>query len=152
MKVNLIIKNGLVMTMEGKGVGIIEDGAIAIKGNTIEAVGSTFEITRNYTAEREIDAKDKLVMPGLIDAHIHTGLALLRGIAQDIPHWMQKGLWPFMKHVTTDDSKKGSMVNIIEGIQAGTTTFCDYDRSMIDIVENFIKIGARARVAELVNE
>ncbi|GHH98982.1 amidohydrolase family protein [Neobacillus kokaensis] len=152
MKVDLIIKNGLVMTMEGKGVGLIEDGAIAIKGNTIQAVGSTFEITRDYKTEREIDAKDKLVMPGLIDAHIHTGLALLRGVAQDISHWMQKGLWPFMKHVTTDDSKKGSMVNIIEGIQAGTTTFCDYDRSMINLVDNFIKIGARARVAELVNE
>jgi 5-methylthioadenosine/S-adenosylhomocysteine deaminase len=152
MKVDLIIKNGLVLTMEGNGVGLIEDGAVAIKGNLIQAVGSTLEITRDYTAEREIDAKDKLLMPGLIDAHIHTGLALLRGVAQDINHWMQKGLWPFMKHVSVEDSKKGSMVNIIEGIQAGTTTFCDYDSSMISLVENYIKVGARARVAELVNE
>ncbi|WP_342431638.1 amidohydrolase [Neobacillus sp. FSL H8-0543] len=152
MKVDLIIRNGLVMTMEGKGVGMIENGAVAIKGNTIQAVGSTLEITRNFSAEREIDAKDKLVMPGLIDAHIHTGLALLRGVAQDINHWMQKGLWPFMKHLTIEDSKKGSMVNIIEGIQSGTTTFCDYDSSMNSLVENYIKIGARARVAELVNE
>jgi 5-methylthioadenosine/S-adenosylhomocysteine deaminase len=152
MKVDLIIRNGLVMTMEGKGVGLIEDGAVAIKGNTIQAVGSTLDITRSFSAEREIDAKDKLVMPGLIDAHIHTGLALLRGVAQDINHWMQKGLWPFMKHLTTEDSKKGSMVNIIEGIQSGTTTFCDYDSSMNVLVENYIKIGARARVAELVNE
>jgi 5-methylthioadenosine/S-adenosylhomocysteine deaminase len=152
MKVDLIIRNGLVMTMEGKGVGLIEDGAVAIKGNTIQAVGPTLDITRSFSAEREIDAKDKLVMPGLIDAHIHTGLALLRGVAQDINHWMQKGLWPFMKHLTTEDSKKGSMVNIIEGIQSGTTTFCDYDSSMNSLVENYIKIGARARVAELVNE
>jgi 5-methylthioadenosine/S-adenosylhomocysteine deaminase len=152
MKVDLIIRNGLVMTMEGKGVGFLENGAIAIKGNTIQAVGTTLEITRDFSAEREIDAEDKLVMPGLIDAHIHTGLAILRGVAQDINHWMQKGLWPFMKHVTTADSQKGSMVNIIEGIQSGTTTFCDFDNSMNSLVENYIKIGARARVAELVNE
>jgi 5-methylthioadenosine/S-adenosylhomocysteine deaminase len=152
MKVDLIIRNGLVMTMEGTGVGFLENGAIAIKGNTIQAVGTTLEITRDFSAEREIDAEDKLVMPGLIDAHIHTGLAILRGVAQDINHWMQKGLWPFMKHVTTADSQKGSMVNIIEGIQSGTTTFCDFDNSMNSLVENYIKIGARARVAELVNE
>ncbi|MEW9052003.1 MAG: amidohydrolase [Neobacillus sp.] len=152
MRVDLIIQKGLIMTMEGKGIGLIEDGAVAIKGNTIQAVGSTLEIISNYSAENVIDAQNKLVMPGLIDAHIHTGLALLRGVAQDMNHWMQKGLWPFMKHLTPEASKKGSMVNIIEGIQSGTTTFCDYDSSMNSLVENYIKIGARARVAELVNE
>lgn len=152
MKVDIIIKNGFVATMEGKGVGMIEDGAIAIKGNQIQAVGSSHEIIRDYTAERVIDGKNKLVMPGFIDAHIHTGLSIIRGVAQDMTHWMQKGIWPFSKHITTDDYVKGSMVNIIEGIRAGTTTFGDYDGHMTEIVHNYIKIGARARVAELVNE
>ncbi|ADU29011.1 amidohydrolase family protein [Evansella cellulosilytica] len=152
MKVDILITNGFVVTMEGRGVGMIEDGAVAIKGNRIEAVGSSYDIMREYKAEHVIDAKNKLVMPGFIDAHIHTGLSIIRGVAQDMTNWMQKGIWPFSKHVTTDDYVKGSMVNIIEGIQAGTTTFGDYDGHMTELVQNYIKIGARARVAELVNE
>ncbi|MBD8067400.1 amidohydrolase family protein [Bacillus sp. PS06] len=152
MKVDLIIANGFVLTMEGKGVGMIENGAVAIKGNKIEAVDKTDVIQQNYQAERLIDAKGKAVLPGLIDAHIHTGMAIFRGVAQDMSNWMQKGLWPFMKHLTEEESIKGSMLNIVEGIKAGTTTFGDYDSSMPKLVENYVKIGARARVAELVNE
>ncbi|WP_313802825.1 amidohydrolase [Cytobacillus sp.] len=152
MKVDLIIQNGHILTMEGKGVGFIENGAVAIKGNTIQGVGTIDEIKRAYQAERVIDATNKLVMPGLIDAHIHTGIAIFRGVAQDMSNWMQKGLWPFQKHLRAEESVIGSMVNIMEGIKAGTTTFCDYDGRMDLIVENYRKIGARARVAELVNE
>ena len=152
MKVDIIIHNGHLMTMEGKGVGYIADGAVAIKHNKIEAVGQTQEILQEYTAERHIDAVNKLIMPGFIDAHIHTGIAIFRGVAQDMSNWMQKGLWPFQKHLRPEESAIGSMVNIIEGIKAGTTTFCDYDGRMDLIVNNYKKIGARARVAELVNE
>ncbi|WP_078547820.1 amidohydrolase family protein [Litchfieldia alkalitelluris] len=152
MKVDHIISNAYVLTMEGNGVGMIENGAVAIKGNLIEAVGQTDEILKDFKAERYIDGKGKAVLPGLIDAHIHTGMAIFRGVAQDMNNWMQKGLWPFMKHLTVEESVKGSMLNIVEGIKAGTTTFGDYDSNMPKIIENYVKIGARARVAELVNE
>ncbi|WP_246594779.1 amidohydrolase family protein [Evansella tamaricis] len=138
--------------MEGQGVGLIEDGAVAIKGNLIQAVASTQEILANYSTEEQMDAKNKLIMPGLIDAHIHTGIGILRGVAQDMHNWMQVGLWPFQKHVTLEDNITGSMMNIIEGIKAGTTTFCDYDSNMNKLVTNYVKVGARARVAELINE
>lgn len=152
MTVDYIIKNGHVLTMEGKGIGYITEGAVAIKGNKIEAVGNSLDILRNYNTENVIDAENKLVMPGLIDAHIHTGISIFRGVAQDMSDWMQKGLWPFQKHLQPEESKIGSMVNIIEGLRSGTTTFCDYDGRMDLIVDNYKKIGARARVAELVNE
>ncbi len=152
LKVDLVITHAHVLTMEGPGVGFIEDGAVAIKGHLITAVGRTDEILANIQAERMINAKGKVVMPGFVDSHIHTGLSILRGVAQDINNWMQKGLWPFHKHVTVDDAMKGSLVNIIEGVKAGTTTFCDYDESMNKIVHNYVKIGARARLAEMINE
>ncbi|MDF2680516.1 MAG: amidohydrolase [Brevibacillus sp.] len=152
MKADLIVANAFIMTMEGKGVGMIENGAVAIKGDSILDVGPTDEIVTSYTADRLIDATGKLVMPGLIDAHIHTGLSLFRGAAQDMSHWMQKGLWPFKKNTEEDEAVKGSMLNIIEGIKAGTTTFCDFDHGMNKIVGNYKKIGARARVAQTVNE
>ncbi|MRX72824.1 amidohydrolase family protein [Bacillus lacus] len=152
MKVDLIIENAHILTMEGKGVGFIPNGSVAVKGNIIEAVGSAQDISRDYQSDNTIDAANKLVMPGFIDAHIHTGIAIFRGVAQDMSNWMQKGLWPFMKHLTPEESVKGSMVNIIEGLKAGTTTFCDYDGRMDLIAENYKRIGARARLAELVNE
>lgn len=149
---DILILNGIVVTMEGKGVGIIEDGAIGIKGNTIEVVGPTAEVEKEYKAHRYIDASGKVVMPGLIDAHIHTGLGILRGLSQDTNNWMQKGLWPFMRVVDDEEAVKGSLVNILEGVKAGTTTFCDYDHPMSEIVKNHAKVGTRARVAEMVNE
>lgn len=152
MKVDLIVANAFILTMEGKGVGMIENGAVAIKGDTIVDVGDSRDIVAAHTAERLIDAAGKLVMPGLIDAHIHTGLTLFRGAAQDMSHWMQKGLWPFKKNTTEEEALKGSMLNIMEGIKAGTTTFCDFDHGMNRLVTNYKTVGARARVAQTVNE
>lgn len=152
VKADLIIAHAFVLTMEGKGVGMVENGAVAVRGNTILDVGSTDEIMAAYQAERMIDGTGKLVMPGLIDAHIHTGISIFRGMAQDMSHWMQKGLWPFKKNTGEDESLQGSLVTIIECIKAGTTTFCDFDSSMNRIVQHYARVGARARVAETVNE
>lgn len=149
---DLLILNGIVITMEGKGVGIIDDGAVGIKDNKIHVVGNTDEVKKEYKAHRYIDATRKVVMPGLIDAHIHTGIGILRGLSQDIDNWMQEGIWPYMKYLDEDEAMKGSMVNIIEGLKAGTTTFCDYDYPMAKIVENHAKLGTRARVADVINE
>lgn len=148
----ILVVNGIVITMSGKGLGIIENGAVGIKENKIEVIGYTNEVMRQYKAHRIIDATGKVVMPGLIDAHIHTGIGILRGLAQDISNWMQKGLWPFMKELKEEEIKKGSLVNIIEGVKAGTTTFCDFDFPMRELVKNHIKIGTRTRVAECINE
>ncbi|MCM3766234.1 amidohydrolase [Neobacillus niacini] len=152
MKADIIITHAFVLTMEGKGVGMVENGAVAIMGNTILDVGRTDEILASYKTDRIVDGNGKLVMPGLIDAHIHTGMSIFRGMAQDMSNWMQKGLWPLMKNAKADEVFHGSLVNIIEGIKAGTTTFCDYDLSMNHIVENYVQVGARARVTEMVNE
>ncbi len=151
-KLDIIIKNGFVITMRGKGVDLIEDGAVAIRGNRIIAVGKTDEILREYSSHRYIDATDKVVMPGLIDAHIHTSMALVRGVAQDTKDWLQRGVGPFMRKITDDEAVKSSMLNAVEALKSGTTTLCDYDNPMNLLVENYRKIGVRARVASMVNE
>lgn len=149
---DILITNTMVITMEGEGLGIIEEGAIGIKGNKIEVVGKSKEVEKQYSAHRYIDGTRKVVMPGLIDAHIHTGIGILRGVSQDTDNWMQKGLWPFMRVLTDEDRVKGSLANIIEGVKAGTTTFCDYDNPMRKIIKNHAKLGTRARVADMINE
>ncbi len=86
MKIDILIENALVLTMTGPGVGALPHGAVAISGNRIVAVGPAGEIMGSYRskAERVIDGKGRVLMPGLIDGHIHTMLALFRGVAQDM--------------------------------------------------------------------
>ncbi len=151
---DLLILHGIVLTMAGEGVGLIPDGAVGIRGNRIIFVGSSAEAENRYAAHRYIDADNKAVMPGLIDAHIHTGIGLLRGVAQDINNWMQNGMWPFESALRQDVDAilSGSLMNIIEAVKSGTTTFGDFDCPMGEIVKNHQKLGTRACVAELISE
>ena len=73
-KANIIIHGGYVLTMEGPGSGMIPNGAVAIRGDSIVAVGPTPEILKQYSAHRYVDAHDHAVLPGLIDCHIHTSM------------------------------------------------------------------------------
>ena len=83
---DILVKNGYVLTMTGKGVGMIEDGAVAIEGNEIVAVGKNDELKKEYGgADRVFNAKGKAVLPGFVDAHVHTSMSLLRGEGQDVP-------------------------------------------------------------------
>lgn len=150
---DILFLHAIVITLQGNGVGIIEDGAVGVKGTRIAFVGSSEEASC-YMAERQIDATNKVIMPGLIDAHIHSGDGLIRGVAQDLNHWMQHGIWPFEQVLRQDEDAvlKGSLMNIMEALKAGTTTFCDFDTPMTKIVENHIKLGTRARVTELISE
>ena len=149
---DIIIMNGILVTMEGRGVGIINNGAVGILGNRIAAVGNTEDVMREHKAHRYIDATRRVVMPGLIDAHMHSALGILRGLSQDIGNWMQQGLWPFTEALTDDTIIPGSMMNLVEAVKAGTTTVCDYDAAMDKLIGNHIKIGLRARVANTINE
>jgi len=83
--------------MSGSGVGYVENGAVAIDRNKIIAVGSSSELEREFKAEKTIEAKMKAVLPGLIDGHLHTAIAILRGLGQDAPTW-HEGVDPFFDH------------------------------------------------------
>ena len=68
---------------------------------------------------------------------MHTGETLLRGGAQDLPEieWMNKGLGPFAKHLTSDDKILGSKLGVLEGIRSGTTTFSEYTRHVTQLIK-----------------
>ncbi len=146
-----MIIHAYLLTMTDDQGGLIMDGAVAMEGNEIVAVGTTEQLQANYQAKEEIDARGKVVMPGLVDAHIHTSMALYRGVAQDMHHWLQKGVGPFFGNITTAEAVIGSRLNIVEGIKAGTTTFSDFDNPMNLIAENYRQAGVRARMTSTVN-
>jgi len=68
---DILITHGHLFTMQGEGVGYIPDGAVAVIGSRIAAVGPTVELAGRFRADRVIEARDCAVLPGLIDAHNH---------------------------------------------------------------------------------
>ena len=95
--VDTLIIHAHLLTMQGAGVGYIHDGAVAVHGSRIAAVGPTPELVSRFAAAETLDAAGFAVLPGLIDAHLHSPEALHRGVAQDVGHWMQLALAPYLR-------------------------------------------------------
>src|SRR5699024_5056785 len=105
-------------------------GAVAIDRGKIVGVGKTSDLEKEFDAEEVIDATNKMVIPGFIDAHMHTHLAVIRGLAQDTRKWMHKGIGPYSDFLTDEYCMPASKMNILEGLATGTTTFGDYGSGM----------------------
>jgi len=126
-KVDLVVTHGLVVTMNGTRA-IYDDGAVAIKGDTIVAVGPESEIEAKYVASQTIDAKGKLVLPGFINGHTHVPMTLFRGLHDDVTldDWLHKYIFPAeAKNVTEDFVRWGTRLAAAEQIRSGVTTFAD---------------------------
>jgi len=150
-KINILIVHGHVFTMQGAGVGYIADGAIAVRGTGIVAVGPTAELSARFQPDEIIDASNCAVLPGLIDPHMHTHLAILRGVAQDIKHWMQRGLAPYWDHATDEAQMAGTRINAVEALKAGTTTHGDYANPRPGWAEFYDTLGVRACLTPIFN-
>lgn len=151
---DILIHGGYVITMEGPGTGIINQGAVGIKGNKIVVVGDETEILKHYTAHRYLNIKGKAVMPGFVNVHMHTGDAIVRSCAQDLPGkiWRFKGILPLLGVARNSDFVQASRLNIVEALHSGITTFGDYYTPMTEMVKNHISLGTRAVVSGMINE
>jgi len=118
----LIIDGGTVVTMGSKG--IVRDGAIVVENSRIVDVGVGADLRRKYSGYEKINAKGKVVIPGLVNTHQHAAMSLLRGYADDCPlkEWLEKWIWPLEKHVTGRDIYVGALLTAAESIMGGTTT------------------------------
>jgi len=151
---NLIITNAWIITLKDNRLGIIKNGSVGIEDNRIVFIGSSDGINPKE-ADIVIDGTKHLVMPGLVNSHIHTSMQLLRGGAQDLPEieWMNKGIGPLAKHLAVEDIIVGSKLGVLEGIKTGTTTFSEYTRNAETLVEEvYLPIGARVVATETINE
>src|SRR2546428_6015473 len=124
---DLLITGGTVVTMDGQR-SIYDDGAVAVTGDTIIAVGPRSEIEATYTASQSIDAKNELVLPGFINGHTHVPMTLFRGIHDDVTlnDWLYKYIFPAeAKNVTEEFVRWGTRLAAAEQIRGGVTTFAD---------------------------
>jgi 5-methylthioadenosine/S-adenosylhomocysteine deaminase len=125
--VDLLVTGGTIVTMDGER-RVIENGALAVKGDAIAAVGRRAEITTRYTAARTLDARGKLVLPGLINTHNHAPMALFRGIRDDVvlQEWLEKYIFPAeARNVTPDFVEAGARLGVLEMLKGGTTLYAD---------------------------
>jgi 5-methylthioadenosine/S-adenosylhomocysteine deaminase len=148
---DVLITHAHLLTMQGKGVGYIADGAVAVQGSRIAAVGPTAELAARFQAAKIEDASGCAVLPGFVDAHVHTPWAIARGVAQDVAHWMQRALAPYAAHMTPAADLAGTRLNVLEALKAGTTTFGDYARPFPGWAEAFDQAGVRARLTPTIN-
>ena len=125
--VDLIVTGGLVVTMDSGRV-IYDDGAVAVKGDTIVAVGPSANVAGEYKGSATINARGKLVMPGFINGHTHVPMTLFRGLHDDVTldDWLHKYIFPAeAKNVTEDFVRWGTQLAAAEQIRSGVTTFAD---------------------------
>lgn len=151
-KVDMVVKAPHFYTMEGEGVGYKSGMAMVVDSRKILAIEDESIIDKEYIGEETLTLEHHAVFPGFIDAHMHTGLAIMRGLAQDTNNWMMYGLQPFDNAVTKKERFAGSRLAIIEAIKAGTTTLGDYESYMDPVCEFIYKIGARGNITHTIRE
>ncbi len=152
VSVDLLIVGGTVVTMDA-GRRVIENGAVAIKGDKIVAVGPTQVVTKNLTAKRTIDARGKVIIPGLINTHTHVPMSLFRGISDDLDlqDWLTKYIFPAeAKNVDEKFVRAGTRLGLAEMIRGGTTTYCDMYYFEDAIADETKKAGVRGVLGETV--
>jgi 5-methylthioadenosine/S-adenosylhomocysteine deaminase len=124
---DMIVYGDYVLSME-KDAGVLRDGAVAVRGGAIVAVGPRAKIEAAYKASKKISGKGKVLMPGLINGHTHAAMVLFRGMADDMTliDWLQNYIFPMEgKFVDADFVRAGSQLACWEMVRGGTTTIVD---------------------------
>lgn len=150
-KVDLILYGGTVITMND-AYDVIDDGAVAVRADTIVAVGPAEAIRRQYSAAESVDCHGSVVMPGLVNAHTHIPMTLMRGLNDDLrlDVWLGYLMPVEREFVTPDFVKLGARVACAEMIRSGITTFADMFYYEESIAEQTAEIGMRALLGETI--
>jgi cytosine/adenosine deaminase-related metal-dependent hydrolase len=124
--VDLLIERGVVLPMTGEH-DLFWDGAVAVDEGRIVAVGPTAELREAYAPEETIDAHEQLVMPGLVNTHMHLFGAFARGLVNDLSFtpWIQKKFYVTSKGLNPDNYYLGTQFTSLEMLKTGTTAFLD---------------------------
>jgi 5-methylthioadenosine/S-adenosylhomocysteine deaminase len=149
MTIDLLIKNGAVITMDGER-RLIEDGDVAIDGGKIVAVGRGLD----YAARKTLSAEGCAVCPGFINGHSHVYQSLIEGIGYDMHFdpWNWRFLFPVVSKVKPEHARAGAALAALELIQNGVTTISDHwylhtdMENIYRVTETFDRAGLRAQM------
>ena len=132
---------------------VIENGAVAVSGERILAVGTKADIDRRFQARQRLDSPDAILAPGLINTHTHAAMSLFRGLADDLrlADWLQKFIFPAeAKNVSPDFVRWGTRLGCLEMLLGGTTTFTDMYYFEDVVAETAKEAGMRGVLGETI--
>ncbi len=146
----LAIVSGIVVTMDEE-LRVLEGGSIVIRDGKIEAVLPAGEAVPPVV--ETIDASGHLVIPGLINAHGHAAMTLLRGIADDLAllEWLESYIFPAEgNNVSPEFVYVGTKLGAIEMLESGTTTFADMYYFEEEVAKATEEVGIRGVLGQSV--
>jgi 5-methylthioadenosine/S-adenosylhomocysteine deaminase len=145
---DIIIKNGTILTLDSKN-SIFETGFLCIIGDSISKIGTGTPAP--VTAEKIIDARGGLILPGLVNCHTHAAMSLFRGLADDLPlmEWLNNYIFPAERNMDAEFVYTGTLLALAEMILSGTTTFCDMYLFEDQVARAARKAGVRCLVGEV---
>ncbi len=141
---DMIIKNVYILTMD-PSVGDIENGVVVIENGMIKEIGTSTQCS----AEKVIDAKGSVLMPGLINTHCHAGMTIFRGYADDmqLQDWLENHIWPAEAQLTDEDIYAGTRLACLEMIRSGTVAFADMYIHENKVAQAVDEAGIRAALS-----
>ena len=148
--VDLIVAHGIVVTMDAPR-NVYQDGAVAVRGDSIVAVGPRKDIESKFAAAKTIDAHGGLILPGFINGHTHVPMTLFRGLHDDVTlnDWLYKYIFPAeAKNVNEEFVRWGTRLAAAEQIRSGVTTFADMYYFEAAIAEETKAAGMRGVLGE----
>lgn len=150
--VDLLLTNAILLTMDGE-MRQYTPGALAVRGESIVDLGPQERLLAEYTAREKVDCGGKVLMPGLINAHTHVPMTLLRGLADDLrlDVWLMGYMMPVEREfVTPEFVRLGTLLACAELIRSGVTTFNDMYYFEEEVAKAAAEAGMRAVCAQTV--
>jgi putative selenium metabolism protein SsnA len=146
----IIIGNGTVLTL-GKSNKVISKGAVLIQDSKIKEVGLSQDLQKRYPDATFIDAHGKLIMPGLINTHMHLYSTFARGMdskskpPQNFRDILEGLWWKLDKLLTLEDVYYSALTPLIECIKTGTTTIVDHHASPNAVIGSLSTLAKAAK-------
>ncbi len=154
MTENLLISARWVVPVEPAGT-VLERHAVAVSAGRIEAVLPAVQAAQRYAQYARVDLPGHALIPGLVNAHTHAAMSLMRGIADDLPlmRWLQEHIWPVeAKHVSAQFVKDCTLLACAEMLRGGVTCMNDMYFFPEAALEAALQAGMRAALGIIVLE
>lgn len=142
---NTLFRNASLLMPDGQ----VLEGCLGVAGNRIAFVGVSPE---GFVAERVIDCRGDLLMPGFVNSHTHLPMTLFRSMGDDMSlhDWLQTRIWPLEDKLDGDACRWGTMLAMAEMLRGGVTACNDMYFFTREILEAVASTGMRALVGRAI--
>lgn len=132
---------------------VLEGHAVALRDGRIEAILPAAEAAGRFASYSEISLEEHALIPGLVNAHTHAAMTLMRGLADDLPlmRWLEEHIWPAeSRHVSPKFVREGTLLACAEMLRGGVTCFNDMYFFPEAALEAALAAGMRASLGLIV--